>query len=51
MQIRGEEGGSGRCYTLKPLVEEKEEAQIGVDVESLVGNIPLSEDIPFLGSS
>ena len=41
--------GEGRL--LKPLVEEKEEAQIGVEVESLVGNIPLSEDIPFLGSS
>jgi len=35
MQIREGEGSLGRCYALKSLLEEKEEAQIGVDVESL----------------
>lgn len=35
MQMREGEGDLGRCYTLKPLLEEKEEAQIGVDIESL----------------
>ena len=35
VQIREGERGLGRCYTLEPLLEVKEGAQIGVDVESL----------------